>query len=265
MIPADLLTACRQAWDDVLEHRRGARLPQRAGDRARADRDDQLHDGLRHDRRRARLLTGEVEEARRRRRDHDREQVGADGAREARLHAGRRRRDRRVRRRAEHGRRRAVREVRALSGVRLRGRRPGDPLHGPHEDDGRSPAVHLRRDLEDREPAGDGDGRRGGEALRRLVEARREGDRDLPRQLQGRAAAVGQEGRRRSDAARRRDRSSASAGVAQAPPAGRPRRGRPQVPRRRLRGLHPRRSVRGQHARATSSWTSPRRARPSPA
>ena len=30
--------------------RRGARLPQRAGDRARADRDDQLHDGLRHDR-----------------------------------------------------------------------------------------------------------------------------------------------------------------------------------------------------------------------
>ena len=30
--------------------RRGARLPQRAGDRARAHRDDQLHDGLRHDR-----------------------------------------------------------------------------------------------------------------------------------------------------------------------------------------------------------------------
>ena len=43
------------------------------------------------------------------------------------------------------------------------------------------------------------------------------------------------------------------------------RRGRPQVPRRRLRGLHPRRSVRGRDARATSSWTSPRRARPSPA
>ena len=61
--------------------RRGARLPERAGHRARADRDDQLHDGLRHDRHRARLLAREVEEARRRRRDHDREQDRADGAR----------------------------------------------------------------------------------------------------------------------------------------------------------------------------------------
>ena len=34
----------------------------------------------------------------------------------------------RVRRRAQHGRRRAVREERALPGVRLRGRRAGDPL-----------------------------------------------------------------------------------------------------------------------------------------
>ena len=64
---------------------RGARLPERAGDRARADRDDQLHDGLRHDRRGARLLARQVEEARRRRRDHDREQDRADGARQARL------------------------------------------------------------------------------------------------------------------------------------------------------------------------------------
>ena len=69
--------------------RRGARVPQRAGDRARADRDDQLHDGLRHDRRRARLLAREVEEARRRRRHHDRQQDGADGAPRARLRAGR--------------------------------------------------------------------------------------------------------------------------------------------------------------------------------
>ena len=87
--------------------RRGARLPQRAGDRARAHRDDQLHDGLRHDRRGARLLAREVEEARRRRRDHDRQQDGADGAREARLRAARGRRDRRVHRREEHRRRRA--------------------------------------------------------------------------------------------------------------------------------------------------------------
>ena len=70
--------------------RRGARLPQRAVDGARADRDDQLHDGLRHDRRRAGLLARQVEEARRRRRDHDRQPHGAARAREARLRARRR-------------------------------------------------------------------------------------------------------------------------------------------------------------------------------
>ena len=67
--------------------RRGVRLAERAGDRPRSDRDDQLHDGLRHDRGRARLLAREVEEARRRRRDHDRQQDRADGARQARLRA----------------------------------------------------------------------------------------------------------------------------------------------------------------------------------
>ena len=111
---------------------------------------------------------------------------------EARLRAARGRRDRRVHRRAQHDRRRAVREDRALPGVRLRDRRPRDPLLGPREDDGRRPAVHLRRDLEDGEPARGGDGRRRRAALRRRVEARREGDRDLPRQLQGRAAALRQ-------------------------------------------------------------------------
>ena len=74
--------------------------------------------------------------------------------------------DRRVHRRAEHDRRRAVREERALPDLRLRDRRPGDPLHGPREDDGRRPAVHLGRDLEDREPARDGDGRGGLAAAR---------------------------------------------------------------------------------------------------
>ena len=75
---------------------------------------------------------------------------------------------------------------------------------------------------------------------------RREGDRDLPRQLQGRAAALvegpggNRDGERCSRAARASDTS---------PPAtGRPRRGRPQVPRRRLRGLHPRRALRGRHS-----------------
>src|SRR4029079_3885478 len=90
--------------------RRGARLPQRAGDRARPHRDDQLHDGLRHDRRGARLLAREVEEARRRRRDHHAEQDDPDGAREARLRAARDRRGRRLRGRAQRRRRRAARE-----------------------------------------------------------------------------------------------------------------------------------------------------------
>ena len=74
--------------------RRDPRLPERTVDRPRPDRDDQLHDGLRHDGRRARLLARQVEEARRRRRDHDRQQDRADGARAARLRAARGRGDR---------------------------------------------------------------------------------------------------------------------------------------------------------------------------
>ena len=70
--------------------RRGARLPQRAGDGAGADRDDQLPDGLRHDRDRARLLAGQVQGAGRRRADDDRQPLGAAGAADARLLRGRR-------------------------------------------------------------------------------------------------------------------------------------------------------------------------------
>ena len=76
----------------------------------------------------------------------------------------------------------------------------------PREDDGRRPAVHLRRDLEDRQPARGGDGRRRRAAARRRVAARREGDRDLPRQLQGRAAALGQGRQERAAAGDRRRR-----------------------------------------------------------
>ena len=52
-----------------------------------------------------------------------------------------------------------------------------------HEDDGRRAAVHLRRDLEDGQPARGGDGRGRVAAPDRVVAARRQGDRDLPRQL----------------------------------------------------------------------------------
>ena len=62
------------------QDRREERLPQRAGLRARADRHDRLHDGLRHDRHRAGLLAGQVQEAGRRRVDADRQPDDPAGA-----------------------------------------------------------------------------------------------------------------------------------------------------------------------------------------
>ena len=66
--------------------RRALRLPQRAGDGARAHGDDLVPDGLRHHRHRARLLARQVQGAGRRRLDGDRQPHGADGAADARLH-----------------------------------------------------------------------------------------------------------------------------------------------------------------------------------
>ena len=60
--------------------RRALRLPQRAGDGARADGDDLVPDGLRHHGHRARLLARQVQGARRRRQDDDRQPHGAAGA-----------------------------------------------------------------------------------------------------------------------------------------------------------------------------------------
>ncbi len=65
--------------------RRGPRLPQRAGDGARPDGHDLVPDGLRHDRRGAGLLAGEVQGAGRRRDDDDRQPHDADRAGDARL------------------------------------------------------------------------------------------------------------------------------------------------------------------------------------
>ena len=65
--------------------RRALRLPQRAGDGARAHGDDLVPDGLRHHRHRARLLAREVQGAGRRRLDGDRQPHGPDGAAHARL------------------------------------------------------------------------------------------------------------------------------------------------------------------------------------
>ncbi len=79
---------------------------------------------------------------------------------------------------------------------------------------------------------------------RRGVAARRQGDRDLPRQLQGRAAALRARARRASRCSHPPVRRRAEA----SPAAGGPHRDRPQVPRRRVRGLHPRRRVRRRNA-----------------
>ena len=80
--------AARRGARDVERGRRAGRalrLPQRAGDRARADGDDLVPDGLRHDGRRAGLLARQVQGARRRRVDDDRQPHRPDGAAHARL------------------------------------------------------------------------------------------------------------------------------------------------------------------------------------
>ncbi len=176
--------------------RRAARLPERPGDGARADRDDQLPDGLRHDRDRARLLPGQVQGAGRRRPDEDRQPLGQPGARDARLLGLGDRADRRLHQRAQHDHRRPRPQGRAPAGVRRRRRRALDLAHRPHRDDGRRPAVHLGGDLEDGQPAGVGDGRGHRRRLHLWLDPGPEGARDLPRRLED---GPGAEDRRRRE------------------------------------------------------------------
>ncbi len=79
---------------------------------------------------------------------------------------------------------------RAPAGLRRRGRRAGDLPHRPHRHDGRDAAVHLRRDLEDGQPAADGDGRGHRRRLHARLEGRPEGAGDLPRRLEDGAGAA---------------------------------------------------------------------------
>jgi ribonucleoside-diphosphate reductase alpha chain len=91
-----LSSACED-WDDAVRSAK-ARVPQRAGHRARADGHHRPAHGLRHDRHRARLRAREVQEARRRRVLQDRQPDGAAalaprlqrarGAGDRRLHLG---------------------------------------------------------------------------------------------------------------------------------------------------------------------------------
>ena len=109
---------------------------------------------------------------------------------------------------------RAGAEGLAPAGVRLRvqgGEGPAlDPLHGPHQDDGRDAAVHLGRDLQDGQRAEGRDRRRDHAGLHPVVEAGREGDLDLPRRQQADAAAQHVEGQDGGGDRRRRGRCGSS-------------------------------------------------------
>ena len=208
------------------------------------------------------FLARQVEEARRRRRDHDREQDRADGARQARLRAERDRGGGRVHRRAEHDRRRALRQERALSGLRLRDRRARDPLHGAREDDGRCPPVHLRRDLEDGQPARRGDGR-GRVAAARSSRGCSASRRSRSTATTARSRSLSGSGEKAAARCSRSHRSPGAAAEA-APGAG----DRIEVGRKFKVGdyegyIHV--GLFEDAPRATSSSTSPRRARPSQA
>ncbi len=170
------------------------RLAQRPGLRAGSDRHDRPDDGLRHDRCRARPRAGQVQEAGRRRIDADRQPDGAARAARPGLPGGAGRGDRRVHRRARSRHRRPRPAPGALRGLRLRDGRPGDPADGARADDGGGSAVPVRRDLQDGQPARVGDGRGDRRRLHAGLEARTKGARRLPRQLQGRSAAVGGQG-----------------------------------------------------------------------
>ena len=98
--------------------------------------------------------------------------------------------DRRVHRRQGPRHRRPRPEARALRGLRLRHGRARDRADGPRADDGRGPAVPVRCHLQDGQPARDGHGRGDRGRLPAGLEARPQGARGLPRQLQGRPAAV---------------------------------------------------------------------------
>ena len=86
---------------------------------------------------------------------------------------------------------------------------------GPHQDDGRGPAVPLGRDLQDRQHAADGDGGGHRRGLHPGLAARRQGAGHLPRRLQDRPGAAhrraggqGDQGQGRGRARRRARRSS---------------------------------------------------------
>ena len=227
-----------------------ARLSQRPGQRPGADGHHRLHDGLRHDGRGAGHRPRQLQATGRRRHDQDGEPHGAARSADPRLRAetrSRRSSPTSTRTASSKGRRTCKEEHLPVFDCALRpskGTRCIAPA-GPRAHDGRHPAVHLRRHLQDCEPAQRVDGRRGDGDVRRGLARRPQGDRHLPRRLQADAAGEhGQGGRR----ARRQAGATPSARTRGTPsPTSSPSRGtRATSPSARTRT--------GRRARSSSRW-----------
>ena len=119
-----------------------------------------------------------------------------------------RRGDHRVHRRERARGRRTRAAAGALRGVRHRDGSAGHQADGSRPDDGGRPAVPVRRDLQDGQPAGDGHRRGDRRRLPAGLEARPQGARGLPGQLQGRPAAQRRQGGEEGQAAEAGDRPS---------------------------------------------------------
>ncbi len=225
--PADLVERSSEGLGRMPRPRAADRLPEQPGDGPGPDRDDRVHDGLRHDRDRARHRPGQVQAARRRRDAQDRQPDGPDGAGQARLRRADDPGRPRLHRHQGHDRRGARPARRPPVGLRLRLRpAPGGPEHplpGPPPDDGGGPAVPQRRDLQDLQRPERRDRRRHPRGLPRRLEARPQGDGHLPRRFQGEPAVEHQVRDRRQGRCRRRPRLAA-------PPRGRGPRAAPSRP-----------------------------------
>ena len=174
LVPAELLGAAQQAWDDAVRARRAVRRAQLAGHRARAHRHHRPDDGLRHHRHRARPRPLQDEEAGRRRHD-DRSSTRRCPVRCAASATTPEQIDEIVAYIDEHKTdpRRAPRAPPTTSPV-FACSMGDNAIHylGPRADDGGGPAVHQRRDLQDREHARGRHGRRRRAAPHRRLAAR---------------------------------------------------------------------------------------------
>ena len=143
-VPAYVVRAAQEAWETAVRDGEEHGVRNSQATRPGTDRHDFVHARLRHDRRRARPRPRQVEEARRRRDDVDRQPDGAAGAAPPRLRRRPDRRHRRLHRRREVDRRRAAPVARAPAGVRLLDGRQHDPLRGPRPHAGGGAAVPQR-------------------------------------------------------------------------------------------------------------------------